>query len=103
MLDAGIVPGIVGALLYYTFLIGTMVVAARGLRLARRIGDVELVRLGRGFLAATWASIASCIFLSGQYQELLWLLLACCLGYAAMVRRRAAAVLQRELPAPPPD
>ena len=65
-----------------------MLLAARGLRRARRLGDPVTVQLGRGVLAATCGLLASAVFLSGQYNELLWALLAACVGYHALVVRR---------------
>lgn len=87
-----------GALGLFTFTLfagGALVLAVRGIRTARRLGDAIGVRLGRGVLAATVGVLASCAFLSGHYNELLWALLAACVAFHAWAARQlqlAAAV-----------
>jgi O-antigen ligase len=89
--------GVVGFSLFYGFVGGCVFVCMRALRLARRLDDPPLEAIGRGILAGMLGALASGIFLSGQYQELLWVLLASGVAYAAVVRRavlaRAAATL----------
>lgn len=87
--------GVLGLATFGTFVLGSLLLAARGLRRARRLPDAAMVRLGRGVLAATCGLLASSVFLSGQYNELLWVLLASCVAYHAMVVRqeRLAAAL----------
>jgi O-antigen ligase len=80
--------GTIGLVTFGTFVFGSLLLAARGLRRARRLGDPVTVQLGRGVLAGTCGLLASAIFLSGQYGELLWVMLACCVAYHAIVVRR---------------
>lgn len=89
--------GLLGIATFSTFVLGSLLLAARGLRLARRLGDAAAVRIGRGVLAATLGLLASSIFLSGQYNELLWALLATCVAFHAFVVRqqRIAAAFER--------
>ena len=75
--------GILGLIAFGLFAGGSLLVGMRGVRLARRLDDHGAVQLGRGIVAATVGVLASCIFLSGQYNELLWALLAACVSYYA--------------------
>jgi O-antigen ligase len=79
--------GIAGLVTFGGFVLGCLLLAWRALRASRSLVDTQLSALGRGVLAGTVGVLASCIFLSGQYAELLWALLACCVAYDAMVRR----------------
>lgn len=81
--------GIPGTIAYYTFVIGAVAVAVRGLRAARRDGSRELVQVGRAVVSATIGSIATCLTLSGQYQPILWVLLGCCISYGAAATGRS--------------
>lgn len=85
--------GMLGLVTFGTFVAGCVLLAARGVRTARRLGDAAAVRLGRGLMAGTIGLLASSTFLSGQYAELLWALLAACVAYHAAVARevRSAA------------
>ncbi|MCW2960854.1 MAG: O-antigen polymerase [Thermoleophilia bacterium] len=94
--------GTIGALLYYGFVVACLLAGTRALRLARRAGRTQLVGVIRGVFAAACAMFATTIFLSGQYQELTWVLLATCLAALAIARRAdaidaAAAALEAEL------
>jgi putative inorganic carbon (hco3(-)) transporter len=88
--------GMLGLVTFATFVGGSLVLAMRGVRLARRLRDEGIVRLGRGLIAATVGMLASGVFLSGQYEELLWVLLAACVAYFAYVVRqlRMAAAIE---------
>lgn len=88
--------GLLGIASFGTFVGGALLLAMRGVRRARRLGDAATVDLGRGILAATMGLLASSVFLSGQYNELLWALLSVCVAYHAIVVRRAtlAAALE---------
>lgn len=87
--------GLLGIVTFTIFAGGSVLLAARGLRRARWLEDATAVRLGRGILAATLGMLASSAFLSGQYSELLWGLLASCVAFHAWVARqvRMAEVL----------
>ena len=80
--------GIAGLVTFGTFVFGSLLLCVRGLRRARRLGEPDTVRMGRAVLAATIGLLASCMFLSGQYNELLWAMLAACVGFHALVVRR---------------
>jgi O-antigen ligase len=92
--------GLLGLVSFGLFAGGSLVLGMRGVRASRRLLDPGITRLGRGFVAATVGVLASCIFLSGQYSELLWALLACCVSYHAYVERQlrlVAAVEEAQL------
>lgn len=82
--------GAVGFLLYYGFVIGCIWCGVRATRIARRIGHRQLLAVSRGVVAATLSAVASTVFLSGQYQELAWVLCACCVVALGAARREAA-------------
>lgn len=85
--------GVIGIASFGVFVGGVLVVTMRALRRSRNLLPIDAARyvpLGRGLVAATFASLASGMFLSGQYQELLWVLLGSGIAYAAMVDRCAA-------------
>ncbi len=87
--------GVLGLLTFGLFAGGSVLLGMRGVRLARRLGDQGAINIGRGIVAATVGVLASCIFLSGQYNELLWALLAACVSFFAYARtqlRMAAAI-----------
>lgn len=88
--------GLLGLATFGLFAGGALVLAVRGIRIARRLGDATAVRLGRGVLAAAVGVLASCIFLSGHYGELLWALLAACVAFSGWAERQArlAAALE---------
>jgi hypothetical protein len=73
---------------FATFVGGSLLLARAGLARARRLEEPATVQLGRGVLAATCGLLASSMFISGQYSELLWVLLAACVGFHALVIRR---------------
>jgi len=83
--------GLIGALLYYTFVGSALLIAWRGLHQARRLRDGELVSLGRGILAAEFAALSACVFLSGQYAEVLWVLLGVGVAYGTIATRAGRA------------
>jgi putative inorganic carbon (hco3(-)) transporter len=82
--------GILGLLAFVGCVGACLYGAVRALRSARTMvahRSGELVPLGAGLVSATVASLSTGIFLSAQYQELLWVLLGACIAYAAIVRR----------------
>jgi O-antigen ligase len=88
--------GVAGLVTFGTFVVGSLLLLARGLRRARLLGEPDTVRVGRGVLAATVGLLTSCVFLSGQYNELLWAMLAACVGFHALVMRRERIVAALE-------
>lgn len=87
ILEIGSELGIFGLGAFLLFTLGCLVVLYRAYRHARRTGDMMCIQLGRGLLAAMVSNFTMCIFLSGQYQELLWVTLSLSLVYAAMIGR----------------
>lgn len=81
--------GVFGLIAYYGFLGGCLLALTRALRVARRSGNAREQVIGRALLASVLCLVTTGMFLSSQYQELLWVLLAASLSYAAFVRRRA--------------
>jgi O-antigen ligase len=77
--------GLLGLVTFGMFAGGCVLLGMRGVRAARRLGDAGAIRLGRGLVAATIGLLGSSFFLSGQYAELLWLLLASCVAFHAYV------------------
>ena len=88
--------GTLGLVTFGTFVGGCVLLGMLGVRAARRLRDDGAVALGRGIVAATLGVLASCIFLSNQYGELMWALLATCVAFHAYVHRqlRLAAALE---------
>lgn len=88
--------GLLGLVTFGLFAGGSVVLGMRGVRAARRLGDEGAVQLGRGIVAAAIGVLASCFFLSGQYNELLWAMLAACVAFYAYVDRqlRLAAAIE---------
>lgn len=82
--------GAVGFGLYYAFVIGCLWCGMRAVRIARTGSDQLLQAASRGVVAATLSAVASTIFLSGQYQELAWVLFACCVVTLVIAQRQAA-------------
>jgi O-antigen ligase len=78
--------GVIGGTGFVVFVLGSVIVLARSLRTARHVGHRELAALARVILVAQLSALSSAMFLSGQYQELLWLLLAMGLACAGMIR-----------------
>jgi O-antigen ligase len=83
--------GIVGMLAWSAFVLGCLGLGMRALRDARQLGDPRATAVIRGILAATVGLLATCVFMSGHYAELLWVLLALCVSSAAWARRERAA------------
>lgn len=83
--------GIFGFTSFYTFVGGCIFVLGRALRRARRLANPLLVPLGRGVLAAQLSALATGLFLSGEYQELTWIMLGLGLAYVAMVEQAERA------------
>lgn len=77
--------GLMGFCAFTVFVTGCLVVLGRAVRRARRNGMLQLHRLGRGILAALVSVLGTNLFLSGQYQELLWVLFGMSLAYATIV------------------
>lgn len=88
--------GLLGLVTFGVFTGGCVLLGIRGVRAARRLGDEAVVRLGRGFVAATLGVLATCMFLSGHYSELLWALLAACVAFHAYVQRQLRLVAALE-------
>jgi O-antigen ligase len=88
--------GLLGLLTFGIFAGGCVVLGMRGVRAARRLRDAGVIRLGRGLVAATLGLLGSSFFLSGQYAELLWLLLASCVAFHAYVARQLLLVAALE-------
>lgn len=88
--------GLVGFCAYVLFAGGCWFAHLRAVRLARRSGDQALTTLARGLLAATTASLATGLFISGQYAELQWVLLAC--GPVSLALARRALVKTSDAP-----
>lgn len=88
--------GTLGLITFGTFVGGCVLLGMLGVRAARRLRDDGVVSLGRGIVAATIGVLASCAFLSNQYGELIWALLATCVAFHAYVHRqlRLAAALE---------
>lgn len=80
--------GLLGLGAFALFVGGSLVLAVRGIRIARRLRDATAVRLGRGVLAATVGLLATNLFLSGHYSELLWALIAMCVAFHAWAARQ---------------
>lgn len=94
--------GAVGAALYYGFVGGCLLLGRRAVRIARLSGSAAAAGAARGVYAATWAAITTTLFLSGQYQEIGWVLLATCVAMCAIVQRdRARIDASRTLDAEP--
>ena len=77
--------GLLGLASIITFVLGCVTVLVRSVRVARRHCSAQLHRMGRSILAALLSVLGTNMFLSGQYQEMLWVLLALALAYAAIV------------------
>jgi O-antigen ligase len=80
--------GVFGLIAFSVFVFGALAVLARAFLRARRLPSITAaayVPVGRGLLAGACGSLATGIFLSGQYQELLWIQLACGIAFAGMV------------------
>ena len=80
--------GMIGFFSATLFIVCVMWGLVRSLRQARGLSPGrarELVPVGRGILVALAAMLASCTFLSGQYQELLWVLMGLAVAHGAMV------------------
>jgi O-antigen ligase len=88
--------GLLGLATFGLFAGGCVLLGIRGVRAARRLGDEVVVMLGRGFVAATIGVLVTCVFLSGHYSELLWMLLATCVAFHAYVRRQLQLVAALE-------
>lgn len=88
--------GLLGLATFGLFAGGCVLLAMRAVRAARRLRDDGSIALGRGIVAATLGVLASCLFLSNQYSELLWTMLATCVAFHAYVHRqlRLAAALE---------
>lgn len=82
--------GAVGTFLYAAFVAACLGAGMSAVRGARQLGDARLTGVARGILAATAAVLSTMIFLSGQYQELAWVLLAACVASRSIVRRELA-------------
>jgi O-antigen ligase len=81
--------GVIGAALYYGFVVACLVAGLRAVRLSRQGGRPALAGIARGLFAGTCALLATTIFLSGQYQEITWVLLSGCLAAGTIARREA--------------
>ncbi|MCB0877488.1 MAG: O-antigen ligase family protein [Thermoleophilia bacterium] len=88
--------GLLGILAFSVLAGGSVLLGIRGVGMARRLGDDGAVALGRGVVAATVGVLASNVFLSNHYNELLWALLAVSVSYHEYARRqlRMAAAIE---------
>ncbi len=82
--------GSVGLALFVALLAGTFGVALRGVSELRRLGDTKGEVLARGLLTATAGTLVAYIFLSGQYEKQLWLLLGMLAAIPTLVSRPTA-------------
>ena len=88
--------GVVGATLFFSFLLATLGLLRMSVRRARAVGDRALVTMGRSLFAGTLGMLVSGVFLSGQYQEMLWLLLGIAPVYSVLVWQAASRQLQEQ-------
>lgn len=84
--------GFIGISAFALFVGSCLLAATRGVRRARRIGAHDLVALGRALIAATCGVLAACLFLSDQYDEILWMLLAGCVAHGVLVARATVSI-----------
>lgn len=87
--------GIVGLLAFVMIVLSTLFLARRATRYFARSGEVELELLCRAVFVGLVGMLAAFVFLSGEYEKRLWLLLGLGVALYGLARRR----LQRT-PAP---
>jgi O-antigen ligase len=80
--------GIVGLGLFVALLALVAGVAMKGVRALGRLADVEGEILARGLICGTIGTLVAYIFLSGQYEKQLWLLLGLLAAIPTLARQR---------------
>ncbi len=79
--------GIVGLIAFAVVVSSALVLAWRAAQAFERAGDLELELLSRAVLIALIGMLTAFVFLSGQYEEQLWLLLGLGIALHALSRR----------------
>jgi O-antigen ligase len=80
--------GSVGLALFTAILGLIVATAVRGARRLGELGDLNCELLARGLVAGTIGTLVAYIFLSGQYEKQLWLLLGLLAAIPTIVRQR---------------
>jgi len=80
--------GSVGLALFTAILGLIVATAVRGARRLGELGDLNCELLARGLVAGTIGTLVAYIFLSGQYEKQLWLLLGLMAAIPTIVRQR---------------
>ncbi|WP_217914898.1 oligosaccharide flippase family protein [Miltoncostaea marina] len=84
--------GTVGMALFGVLLLICLVAATRAAHLFRLAGDLKLELLSRTVLAGTVGVLVADVFISGQYQRTLWILLGICVAMLGVARTAEARV-----------
>jgi O-antigen ligase len=83
--------GSIGLLIFAALVAGALVLAFRAFRAFARSGDGEMEMLTRGLIVGLIGMLTAFIFISGEYQKHLWLLLGLAVATYAVAERREAA------------
>jgi O-antigen ligase len=90
--------GPIGLALFGTFVAGLLWLAARAVRTFARRGDETADLLARGLLVGTIGLLTAYVFISGQYEKHLWLLLGLGAAFESLARARATRGLRTTNP-----
>jgi O-antigen ligase len=78
--------GVVGLLAFGAVVVGSLTLGARALRTFVRYGERELEMLARGVIVAIVSLLTAFVFLSGEYEKSLWLLLGLSAALSTVAR-----------------
>jgi O-antigen ligase len=83
--------GVVGLVLFAAVVLASLGLSRRAALLFARAGDTDLELLSRAVVIALIGMLTAFVFLSGEYEKQLWLLLGLSIALHALARRRTRA------------
>jgi O-antigen ligase len=81
--------GLVGLIAFVAVVLGALLLARRSALAFARLGQIELELLSRAVFVGLVGMLAAFVFLSGEYEKQLWLLLGLAVALHGLARRRA--------------
>jgi O-antigen ligase len=89
--------GVVGLALFALVVLGSLVLLWRAGGVFARRGDVQLELISRAVLVSLVGMLAAFVFLSGEYEKQLWLLLGLAVALHGLARRRGRTIGERPI------
>jgi O-antigen ligase len=84
--------GLIGLTIFLSIVAGSLFLGVHSIRTFAAQGDRSTELFARGLLVGTIANLTASVFVSGQYEKQLWLLLAMTAGLDAVARQPSLAM-----------